>query len=145
MYTDSICVYVHHLVLVLDARISQRAVEIFLCLQLMLEKKQVKDPNSGQKKTFTTGKLVKKPQPKPAVKALKSRVACLIFARRMSEAHPVRFQSQKQRRRGLVNKLSMGWYQFTKFVHRFDALFIASSAVCVVIQIKRFFFNRSSS
>ena len=136
---------VHHLVLVLDARISQRAVEIFLCLQLMLEKKQVKDPNSGQKKTFTTGKLVKKPQPKPAVKALKSRVACLIFARRMSEAHPVRFQSQKQSRRGLVNRLSMGFHQFTKFVHRFDALFIASSAVCVVIQIKRFFFNRSSS
>lgn len=32
MYTDSICVYVHHLVLVLDARVSQRAVEFFSLL-----------------------------------------------------------------------------------------------------------------
>lgn len=115
--------------------------------ELLLEKKEVKDPN-GQKRIFTTGKLVKnqRPQqdekPKRAVKALKSRVACLIFARRMGEAHPKRFQLMK-RPRGFLTTIGLGFHRFTKFVHRFDSLFIASSAVFGLIQLKRFFFNRA--
>jgi hypothetical protein len=114
--------------------------------QLLLEKKNVKDP-FGQRKTITTGKFLKREQPKkpkPAVKALKSRVACLIFARRMGEVHPKRFEMQK-RKRGFLQQIGMGFHSFTKFVHRFDGLFIASSAVCVVIQLKRYFFNSSSN
>ena len=118
-------------------------------LQILLEKKEVKDPNNGQKKVFTTGKLIKRPQPKPkpAGKALKSRVACIIFARRMGEVHPKRFELQKRRRgaRNFFRKLGMGFHSFTKFVHRFDALFIATSAVFGIIQVKRFLFNGSSS
>ncbi|KAG0584252.1 hypothetical protein KC19_3G196700 [Ceratodon purpureus] len=117
--------------------------------QLLLEKKEVKDPNNGQRKVFTTGKLIQRqqPKPKPAAKALKSRVACLIFARRMGEVHPKRFELQKRQRgaRNLIRKLGMGFHTFTKFVHRFDALFIASSAVFGIIQVKRFLFNSSSA
>ena len=119
-------------------------------LQVLLEKKEVKDHTNGQKKVFTTGKLIKRQQPKPAKpanKALKSRVACLIFARRMGEAHPKRFELQKRKRsaRNFIKKIGMGFHSFTKFVHRFDALFIASSAVFGIIQMKKFLFNGSSS
>lgn len=109
-------------------------------LQLLMTNTEVTDQASGQKKIITTGKLIKK-KPKPAVKALKSRVACLIFARRMSEVNATRYQQQK-RKRGVFQQLGMGFHKFTKFVHRFDALFLASSVIWGGIQVKRFFFNR---
>jgi hypothetical protein len=35
----------------------------------------------------------------------------------------------------------MGFHQVTKFVHKFDSLFLASTVICVGIQVKRFFFR----
>jgi hypothetical protein len=94
----------------------------------------------------TVGKKGNKSKQQPVIKmktkpsALKSRVACLIFARRMQEAHPKSYQS-RLKSAGLVKRVAMGFHQVTKFMHRFDSFFLASTAVCVGIQVKKFFFR----
>jgi hypothetical protein len=72
--------------------------------------------------------------------ALKSRVACLIFARRMQEVHPKSHQL-RARHAGFMERVAMGFHQVTKFVHKFDSLFFASTVICVGIQVKKFFFR----
>ncbi|CAK9217104.1 unnamed protein product [Sphagnum troendelagicum] len=93
----------------------------------------------------TVGKKGKvKQQPtilkKKKTPALKSRVACLIFARRMQEVHPKSYQL-RARHAGFMERVAMGFHQVTKFVHKFDSLFLASTVICVGIQVKRFFFR----
>jgi hypothetical protein len=93
----------------------------------------------------TVGKKGKAKQQPTIVKkkktpALKSRVACLIFARRMQEVHPKSYQL-RARHAGFMERVAMGFHKVTKFVHKFDSLFLASTVICVGIQVKKFFFR----
>uniref|UniRef100_A0A7I4FU34 Fungal lipase-type domain-containing protein n=1 Tax=Physcomitrium patens TaxID=3218 RepID=A0A7I4FU34_PHYPA len=108
--------------------------------QLLLQKKEAKGP-LGHKKTLISRSLTMRPEleQKPSAKALKSRVACLIFARRMDETHPKRFRMQKQQR-GLLKQVGRSFHSITKFVHRFDGLFLASSVICIGAQLKLWLF-----
>lgn len=112
----------------------------YVDLQLLLQKKEAKGP-LGHKKTLISRSLTMRPEleQKPSAKALKSRVACLIFARRMDETHPKRFRMQKQQR-GLLKQVGRSFHSITKFVHRFDGLFLASSVICIGAQLKLWLF-----
>lgn len=72
-------------------------------------------------------------------KILRSRVACLIFVRRMQEASPKGFIKPRFRKPpGMMELAKKGFCKVTKFVHHFDMFFLASSVVCVMIQVKRY-------
>jgi len=73
-------------------------------------------------------------------KILRIRVACLIFVRRLQEAHPKSFKP-RSRKPGLMERIVMKFRKVTKFVHRFDVFFLASSVICVGFQVKRFLFR----
>ena len=57
MYTDSICVCVHHLVLVLDARISQRAAELFSLLAAGVGEEAGEGPELGPEEDLHHGEI----------------------------------------------------------------------------------------
>jgi hypothetical protein len=73
-------------------------------------------------------------------KILRIRVACLIFVRRLQEAHPKSFKP-RSRKPGLMEHIVVEFRKVTKFVHRFDVFFLASSVICVGFQVKRFLFR----
>lgn len=77
---------------------------------------------------------------KRAIRALKSQVACVIFARRLQEASP---GSLKMKRR----KKTKGFYKFimhnitrvSRLIQRFDKLFLTSSVICAGVQVLNYF------
>lgn len=72
-------------------------------------------------------------------KILRSRVACLIFVRHMQEASPKGFIKPRFRKPpGMMELARKGFCKVTKFVHHFDMFFLASSVMCVMIQVKRY-------
>ncbi len=76
-------------------------------------------------------------------KILRSRVACLIFVRRMQEASPKGFIKPRFRKPpGMMELTKKGFCKVTKFVHHFDMFFLASSVVCALIQVKRYLVTR---
>lgn len=78
-----------------------------------------------------------------AIRALKSQVACVIFARRLQEASPTSFKlkqemRRKKKRSDIFKHLTHCFFRFSRFVHRFDRLLLASSIVCAGVQINKF-------
>lgn len=94
----------------------------------------VKVERGGEEEMLAEAKFAKK---KLAGKILRIRVACLIFIHRLQEAHPKSFKP-RLRKIGMMERVVMKFQKVTKFVHRFDIFFLASSALCVGIQAKRF-------
>lgn len=77
---------------------------------------------------------------KKAVRALKNQVACVIFARRMRETSFSSFKDKKEHKnRGLTNLIVKNFVKVSKFVHRFDRLFLFSSILCAGFQMRRIF------
>lgn len=77
---------------------------------------------------------------KRALRALKSQVACVIFARRLQEASPKSLRMKRRKRhKGVVKYIMFNISRLSRFLQRFDKLFLASSVICAGLQIHKYF------
>lgn len=72
---------------------------------------------------------------KKAKRALRSRVACLIFARRMREAAPEYVERQKNTSFSRIFMDKIG--SISRFTRRFEYLFVISSGLLAIVQVHR--------
>ncbi|KAJ7147022.1 hypothetical protein O6H91_02G121300 [Diphasiastrum complanatum] len=76
-------------------------------------------------------------RPKTTGRVMRSKVACLIFARRLQEAIPSNFD--KKRNKGqFLRTILVNVSRLARLAHRFDNLLLVSSVFCVGIQLRRF-------
>ncbi|KAI5061369.1 hypothetical protein GOP47_0023874 [Adiantum capillus-veneris] len=77
---------------------------------------------------------------KRAIRALKSQVACVIFARRLQEASPKSLRKKRRKKHeGFVKFVMFHISRLSRFIQRFDKLFLASSVICAGVQIHKYF------
>eukprot|EP01018_Ginkgo_biloba_P028321 Gb_10602 [translate_table: standard] len=80
----------------------------------------------------------------PGPTALRSKVACIIFAKRMQESSPTilkRKQRQKEKKKPIrIVYENVG--RLARIARRLDTIFLASSIYCVVTQFRRFYSTR---
>ncbi|KAL3677216.1 hypothetical protein R1sor_027164 [Riccia sorocarpa] len=93
-------------------------------------------PREEAQKTRFTGKPRKKAAPK---RALRSRVACLIFARRLSEASPAFVKKEHKRRNTIKRFLLITVGKVADIARRFNTLLVLSSIVTGALQIRKHF------
>jgi hypothetical protein len=76
---------------------------------------------------------------KRAIVAFKSKVACVIFTRRLTEALPNTFEAKKKRKNGksLWRLALYGVSRLSKLVQRCDKLFLVSSVICAGIEVHK--------
>ncbi|GLJ10124.1 hypothetical protein SUGI_0122560 [Cryptomeria japonica] len=92
---------------------------------------QIRSPKLSKLKN-----VLKKREKKP--KAFRSKVACLIFARRMQETSPIILKRKKNQKKRLVGVLGECIGKLGRFAQRWNTLFLASSLYYVVRHFRRF-------
>ncbi|MCO5612054.1 hypothetical protein L7F22_066316 [Adiantum nelumboides] len=81
-----------------------------------------------------------KPKKRRAIRAFKNQVACVIFAKRLQEASPKSFRKRRKKpHKGFVKFIMFNISRVSRFIQRFDKLFLASSVVCAGVQIHKYF------
>ena len=94
------------------------------------------EKNRLQRKASVPNK--KQPQNKRAMMAFKSRVACVIFTRRLKEASPNTFEVKKRKNgKGFFRRILHNVSRLSELVQRCDKLFLVSSVLCAGIEVHK--------
>ncbi|CAM6091407.1 unnamed protein product [Calypogeia fissa] len=86
--------------------------------------------------------LVRKKSSKVVKKGLKSRVACIIFARRMQEAGPQYVRKVHNRRNTVKRFVLITLEGLADFARRFNTFFLVSSVLTGVFQLRKYLKNK---
>ncbi|EFJ25030.1 hypothetical protein SELMODRAFT_442287 [Selaginella moellendorffii] len=93
-------------------------------------------PGEGIPRLLQRTKTGQKKQ-KHAKRAFRSKVACLIFARRIQEASSTAYIRRQERRRPFMRFLVINLGRVSRFAHQFDFLFVCSSLFYVGVQVHK--------
>lgn len=72
-------------------------------------------------------------------KAFRSKVACLIFAKRMQECAPISIRQKPKERRRLTAMVGKNLRKLGRFARKWNTLFLASSIYYGVMQFRKFY------
>ena len=104
----------------------------------MLTRARSTEKNRLQRKASVPNK--NQPQNKRAIMAFKSRVACVIFTRRLKEASPNTFEVKKRKNgKSFFRHVLYNVSRLSELVQRCDKLFLVSSVLCAGIEVHKHF------